>query len=714
MHRSVLKLRERYQLSYELPHEAYASHVYPRQSSNGSTVVVHGHEQGLRLVWYAGKGFKPKKDTLAPKVNGTSKSDPMVIDLDDDDEPTAAEDTAAPAEFEEDEEEIDPYVPYRDVVRYIDIPLGTPATRIAVPQIAKDIDQASPGAWPTIYSDRIIVAAACSDLALRIISAPLDPPAPEVQDPSKMDIQIVKLEGANSHQQFVSDIAITHTGTPSGEQEGADGQTQYRPQTRSQSQARQEPEDAHAVQWSLLIASISCTGSGLLLVHRLPIRRDQILAGPEYSVPFRRTYLATSSVSAELSFNTSPYPAERHSSLLVTLPSNSTVKVYQVFQQAHPRDRRGSNATDASISSTRSVRTGGTDRGRFLITLLPPFCQQDNEVTHRRKRILGAKWVAAGRAVIALLEDGEWGIWDLEAVGPTSTTSGANLIRGQGNISGIHGGSLTRFSATSHILPFAEIKQKSSHSQPQPSSGSLAPMTPSTRKVRSEGLFHGSKASTGANQPNAQVRGSIVVEEKSSTRPSHDECIIISYADEIIYVPSILAFWKGEAKPVRLPSIRLGGQAPRSINILTISASHDNPFSASSDFDTMPSTPDTLVQTSHRLILSLNPLSSSSSLANASTLNPAPPSDQTLLASGDLDVEGMDRMLEDMSGAGATKRPMNVFTKSVGFRIDEDGDGDGDIDMAASPTPAKAGPRITNGRNVFGGETPVPKRRIFT
>ncbi|EXJ60090.1 hypothetical protein A1O7_04241 [Cladophialophora yegresii CBS 114405] len=713
MRRSVLKLKEQYQLSYELPHEAYASHVYPRQSSNGSTVVVYGHEQGLRIVWYAGKGFKSKRDTPAPKVNGTSKSGPMVIDLDDDNEPTAAEDTAAPAEFEEDEEEVDPYAPYRDVVRYIDIPLGTPATRIAVPHIAKDIDQASREAWPDIYNDRIVVAAACSDLALRIISAPLDPLAPEVQDASKMNIQVVKFEGVNSHQQFISDIAITHTGTPSGEQEGVDAQTQYRPQTRSQSQARQEPEHNHSVQWSLLVASISCTGSGLLLVHQIPIRSGKILSGPEYSVPLRRTYLATSSVSAKLSFNTSTYPAERHSSLLVILPSNSTVKIYQVFQQTHPRGRRGSNATDASISSTRSTRTSGTDRGRFLITLLPPFCQQDNEFIHRRKHVLGAKWVAAGRAVIALLEDGEWGIWDLEAVGPTSSTSGANLIRGQGNISGIQGGSWTRFSAKSQIMPFAEIKQKSSHSQPQPTSESLAPMTPSTRKIRSEGLFHGSKLNTGANQPNTRPHGFIVVEEKSSSRPSVDECIILSYAEETIYVPSILAFWKGEAKPVRLPSVRLGGQAPRSINVLTTSASSDNPFSATSGFATTPSTPNMLIQTSHRLILSLNPLSSSSSLANASSQNPGPPSDQTLLASGDLDVEGMDRVLEDMGGAVVTKRPMNVFTKSVGFRIDGD-DGDGDVDMMGSPTPAKAGPRITNGRNLFGGETPVPKRKIFT
>ena len=673
-------------------------------------MIVYGHEHGLRIVWYAGRDFKPRKDVSVPRVNGTSKGDAMVIDLDDDDdEPTPAETAAPPAEFEGDEAEVDPHAPYRDVVRSIDIPLGTTASRIAIPHVARDIAQALPGVWPGIYSNRIIVAAACSDLSLRVISAPLDPPAPDVQEISKMDVRVVRIEGTNSHQQFVSDLAITHKGTPSEEHAVPEGQEQSRPQIRSQPQPKSDNVETDSVEWSLLIASISCTGAGLLLIHQIPIRNNQISSSTESSLPIRRTYLRTSSMGAKLSFNTSPYPAERHSTLLVTFTSDSTVKVYQVFQQSHPRDRRGSNATNDSVSTTRSTRSSSADRGRFLITLLPPFRQEDVEVAQRRKRVLDAKWIAGGRAVIALLEDGEWGIWDLEAVGPTSSTSGTNLIRGQQNISGIHGGSLTRFAVRSNISPLAGTKQKFSNSQTQPTSGSLAPMTPSTRKVRSEGLFHGSKLNNDTTTPSTQQTGTIYVQDKSSDRAYHDESVVISYANENIYLPSILSFWKGEARPVRLPNVRLGGQIPRSIGLLPNPASSDNPFS-----DNTSPIPDFFVQTTHRLILSLNPLSSRAGSADVSTQAVSSPSDQTLLVSGDLDVAGMDRMLDDMGGAAASKK-INLFTKSVGFRLNE-GDDDGDVDMTASPTPSKAGQRITNANTGlgFGGQTPVPKRRIFS
>ncbi len=640
----------------------------------------------------------------------------MVIDLDDDDEgdqPASTNAAAAPAEFEDDEEEVDPYAPYRNVLRYVDIPLGTAASRIAVPQLPKDTSQAPTEAWPSIYNDRVVVAAACSDLTLRLISAPLDPPAPEVQDSSKIDIQVVKIEGTNSHQQFVSDIAITHAGTLLDEQDTAEGHTLSRTQTRSQPPTEQDVKEGSSVQWSLLVASISCTGAGLLLVHQVPLRDSHISPSPDYSVPIRRTYFRTSSMGANLSFNSASYPAERHTTLLVTLPSDSTVKIYQVFPSHSPKERRGSNATDSSVSTTRSTRTFGSDRGKFLFTFLPPFDQDENAAVQRRKQVLDAQWVAGGRAVVALLADGEWGIWDLEAVGPASSTSGANLLRGQGNISGIQGGSMTRFAARSNVSPYIETKQKASNTQPQPTSGSLVPMTPSTRKVRSEGLFQGSKLNTDTTKQGTLQHGAIYVEEMSSNRLSYDESVLISYGGENHYLSSILSFWKGETKPVRMASIRQGGQASRSISLLPSSHSLRHSSSVTSLFDNVPSTPDFLIQTSNRLIFSLNPLSSQQALADPSS-NAAAPSDQTLLASGDLDVDGMDRMLDGMGNGDGTRKPMNLFTKSVGFRISgADDDGDVDTDMAASPTPTR-GLRITNGKTGSGGGTPVPKRRIFT
>lgn len=704
--------------SYELPHEAYCSHVYPRQSRNGSTVIIYGHEEGLRLAWYAGKPFKPaKKDVAPPKVNGNAKNDAMVIDLDDDDdEPATKEAPIAPAEFKEEDEEIDPAAPYRDIIRHVDIPLGAAATRIAVPPIPRDPAQTPPESWPAIYSNRIVVAVACSDFSIRVISAPLDPPALEVQDISKMDVQVLKIFGPTSHQDFISDIAVTHTTGISRDQDDVERQPRSTTQDDTQSKAT-SPSDTP--QWSLLIATISSTGAGLLLIHQVPFQSSKLLStAPEHFLPIRRHHLRSSTMGSKLAFNPSPYPAERHSSLLITLPAASCVKLFQVFPTS-PRERRGSTATADSASTTRSIRTGSGFRGKFLMTFLPGFAREDDAVNPKRRSVLDAQWVAGGRAVVALLEDGEWGVWDLEAVGPTSSNTGGNLIRGQGNISGIHGGSLTKFAVRSTISPVEETKPKTSHAESQPATGTLAPMIPSTRRARAEGLFHESKRHKSTSESQTR-KGRIYVDGNQSDRP-HDESAIINYAGENIYVASISSFWRSELKPVRLPALRTGGQQARSVSLLPRSTSQSS--GSAGIFGLATSTPDFLVQTDHRLILSVNPLSETSDTTNGSTrtaLSLAPEvSDQALLASGELDVDGMDRILEEMGGSGglaaSISKPMNIFTKSVGFQIDDEDEDDEDVEMA-SPTPAKFSsfkPR-TLSRPTTGARNQAPQRRIFT
>ena len=635
----------------------------------------------------------------------------MVIDSDDEEDESAMEHAKiTPAEFEKEEDEIDPLAPYHDIIRYIDIPLGAAGLRVATPHIVKDIVQAPPESWPSIYLERIVIAVACADSSIRVISAPLDPPAPEFQDVSTMDIHILKIFGPNSHQDSISDIAITHAPIAPSE-EDRDGQPVPRSQTRSQSKQRTSEIDGQ--QWSLLVASISCTGTGLLLVHQFPLQsKNKISTNPEHSLPIRRQYLRSSSLGARLAFNTSPCPAERHTSLLITLPASSCVKLFQVCP-TYSRERRGSTATVDSGSSTRSSRTSSTDRGKFLITFLPPFVQDNTAVIPRRKRVLDAQWIVGGRAVVALLEDGEWGIWDLEAVGPTSSTAGGNLIRGQGNLSGIHGGSLTKFAVRSNISPSTDTKKKSKNIQTQPTSGSLAPMTPSTRRIRSENLFQGGKGDL--NPSGSQLHsGSIYVEECPSNRPN-DDSITISYASENVYISSILSFWKSDTKPTRLPTVRLGGQQQRSFSLLHTSNNQNNPSPGLFGLGTRA--PDFLIQTNQRLILSVSSLTGPSATVDTATqtqiqMRPfdslPQPSDQTLLASGELDIDGMDRILDDMGGTNKPK-PMNLFNKSVGFRIDDD-----DVDMG-SPTPANySSLKMGRRTDATSKAQHSPQRRIFT
>ncbi|KAJ9646793.1 hypothetical protein H2204_000485 [Knufia peltigerae] len=730
MERTVLKQKDR----YDLPHEAYDAHVYPRQSSNGSTVVIYGHDEGVRIAWYAGKSFRPaRKDAVPAKVNGTAKADAMVIDLDDDDDDDRPRKghPPAPAEFEQEEQEIDPAAPYADFLRCIDIPLGTAAVRIAVPNIVKDLEQAPPESWPSLYLDHIVVTVACADLSIRLICAPLNPPAPGEEDASKLGIDTIKIYGPNSHQDFISDIAITHTASVQDEKDGSE-------QQQGSHVGSKADQSSISRQWSLLIASISSTGAGLLLIHQVPVQSHSISSAPEHHLPIRRQYLRSSAMSAKLAFNTCSYPAERHSSLLITLSSASCVKLYQVFP-TYSRERRGSTATADSVSTTRSTKTASSSRGKFLMSFLPPFLSNTSgNVTSRRKGVLDARWVAEGRAILALLEDGEWGIWDLEAVGPSSSNTGANLIRGQANISGIHGGSLTKFAIRSIISSPTETKQKTANAEEQPASGSLAPMTPSTRKVRSEGLFSGLKEDSTTSKPQ-NPRGSIYVEAVQSGRP-HDECAVISYGDENVFISSVQSVWRSDIKPVRLPAVKLGGQNPLRFSLLPKPRAGAE---SSGLFGISASTPDFFIQTNHRLILSVSPVTdavnatSNPSTHAAASLGPEA-SDQALLASGVLDVDGMDRLLDQMGGGGGRRgpttttttsfksRPMNIFTKSVGFQVDNDGDDDADeddenyagddVDVAmASPTPTKfASLKVGNSSRRFGPGSQVSQRRLFT
>lgn len=643
----------------------------------------------------------------------------MVIDLDDDDdvEPSTKEHPPAPAEFEQEEEEIDPAAPYPNFLRSIDIPLATAAVRLAVPNIVKDLEQAPPESWPSLYLNHIVVAVACADLSIRLIFAPLDPPSPGVEDASKLGIDTIKIFGPNSHQDFISDIAITHTVSVQDDQEGSEQQHQQGGHVSSKSE-----KSTDSRRWSLLIASISSTGAGLLLIHQVPVQTHSISSAPEHHLPIRRQYLRSPAMGAKLAFNTCSYPAERHSNLLITLPAGSCVKLYQVFP-SYSRERRGSTATADSVSTTRSTKTASSSRGKFLMSFLPPFLSDNRGlVTSRRKSVLDARWVAGGRAVLALLEDGEWGIWDLEAVGPSSSNTGANLIRGQANISGIHGGSLTKFAIRSIISSPTEMKQKTASVQDQPASGSLAPMTPSTRKVRSEDLFNGLKQDSTTSKPQ-NPQGSIYVEAVQNGRP-HDECAVISYGEENVYISSVQSVWRSDIRPVRLPAVKLGGQNALSFSLLSKPRADAE---SSGLFGISASTPDFLIQTNHRLILSVNPITNAVTTTNSSMQVPsslAPQaSDQALLASGVLDVDGMDRLLDEMGGGGGTAslkpKPMNIFTKSVGFQLDDENDADnddGDDDVAmASPTPTKfPSAKVGSSSRRFGPSSQVSQRRLFT
>ena len=120
----------------------------------------------------------------------------MVIDLDDDDDDEEEQSEPAklkPAEFEEEGEEIDPLRPHANILRYLEIPLGSVAMHIAIPSIPSDLDQMDQQSCPGPLLDRMLLAVACVDLSIRLLAVPLDPPHPDVVDAEDANVKTVKI-----------------------------------------------------------------------------------------------------------------------------------------------------------------------------------------------------------------------------------------------------------------------------------------------------------------------------------------------------------------------------------------------------------------------------------------------------------------------------------------------------------------------------------------
>lgn len=649
----------------------------------------------------------------------------MVIDLDDE-EPELGPSSTQPAEFEEQDEEIDPSEPYLKILRSINIPFGTAARHLAIPHMPSHVSQASVGAYPPIYSTHIIVAVACDDLSVRLVSLPLTPPPLEAKDLSTWGIQIVKIV-PTSHQDLLSSITITHTSTPADPEDDVDkGKSRSRSRSRLGTTTASTGTASGGQQWCFLIASTSPTAGGLLLVHQLPSTFDMAFNHlPESHVLLQRQHFRSPLIRSTIRFNSSVYPAERHSNILVTFPDGGCVKIYQALPDpnlAYSQGRRGSAATmDSTTSSSRSLPMSATRPGRLLVTLYTGFIESSESVSDsRRKRVLDAAWVLGGRAVVVLLEDGEWGVWDIEGAGPPSA-SNKNLFEGQENVSGIQGGALTRFSLRGLLTPPADQAPKTHQAEPKNTkSGRLAPMTPQTRKVRSDGLFRGSASGNpSAGTPGRFSHGCIHVTEhqtaNSSTTTAMNESILLSLGNINLSIPSLLALWRAEStgkgsldssgtvRPTPFTALQLGGEQQRSIAVLPqpSNATHHTLFGSKAGRLT-----DVIISTDNRLIMLVSPISephlSAPTSQGADGASARTDTDQLLLTQGNLDIDGVDRILDRMTNGSsqAVARP----SKSVGFDLDDDGD----VGMG-TPTPKNIG------RLARAGATPGRTRRaLFT
>lgn len=631
---------------YELPQRVHEATVYPVKAPNGSTILLYAHDTGVSVAWRGGRPLKkaappPKQAPKPQKVNGASSDAIMIIDSDDD-EPAKA--PAAPvmpkAEFEDEEEELDSDQPYPSIVQQIRLSFNTEVLHIAVPQVPTSSALRPADTIPAVFSKKLIFTATCADSTIRIVTLPLSPPPHSAKEKplsagSHYGEEVVKFHG---HQSIARGVTMTWTsrGEPSGRQETDDemdvdvpgdaGATPGRRRKTQQSRSGSRP--ATAAGFDILIATHSAEVGGLFKIWRFELNETSV-NGAHPIVPYKTVTLRKPASS--IAFNTAQYPKRRHSHLLIT-DLTGTARVYDPFAPAsRKRNASGQTEPGAFIATFKSAF-----EGMRSTSLTPP-------ILATRKSILDAAWASDGRHILALLADGEWGVWDCDQSGPSPPTDPATF-------------SLRGFVGTTD-------REASSNGPSSPKRGgrsSLAPMTPNTRRRKEDNLFHGS--SSGVAVP---LRGGVSVASSSSSNGTvSEDSVIIWYGSEVYRIADLAKFWTRNTSASRGQSLPGPGVAQvHDIPLLGESITSVVQFDTTAAASRMAIGRDILIAAEHRLIISAStnqPQERDLFAPTAAEEEASRLADQTLLTRGELDIGGMDRMLEDMESSGSGLKSLTM------------------------------------------------------
>ncbi|KAF3047613.1 hypothetical protein E8E12_010850 [Didymella heteroderae] len=634
------------QLRYELPQRVHEATIYPVKAPNGSTILLYAHDTGISVVWRGGRPLKkaapaPTQAQKPQKVNGASSDAIMIIDSDDDEPARPAPAQSMPqAEFEDEEEELDPDQPYPSIVQQVRLSFNTEVLHIAVPGVPSASALRSADTIPAIFSKKLVFTATCADATIRIVTLPLSPPPNSAKEKplstkSQYGEEVVKFHGHHSIARGVT-MTWTSRGEPSAKHESDDdmdvdtegtaGRTPGRPRRKQQNRSRSR--SATVAGFDILIATHSAELGGLFKIWRFELTETSV-NGAHPIAPYKSVTLRKPASS--IAFSTAQYPKRRHSQLLIT-DLAGTARVYDPFAPAsRKRSASGQTEPGAFVTMFKS-----TFEGMKSNSLAPP-------ILAKRKAIIGAAWASDGRHIVALLADGEWGVWDCDQSGPSPPTDPAAF-------------SLRGFVGSTE-------KEASSNGPSSPKRGgrsSLAPMTPNTRRRKEDKLFHGS--SSGIAVP---TRGGVTVAATTSqTGTVSEDSVVIWYGSEVYRIADLTKFWTRNASASRGQSLPGPGLTQiHDIPLLGESITSIIQFDTTTAASRMAIGRDLLISAEHRLIISAStnqPVERDLFAPTAAEEEASRRADQALLTCGELDLGGMDRLLEDMESSGSGLKSLTM------------------------------------------------------
>ncbi|KAL5594314.1 hypothetical protein BROUX41_001256 [Berkeleyomyces rouxiae] len=426
------------QFTYQLSRRVYDVKTYPVYSPQGATILLYGHENGVTIVWRGGRRLKAPN--IEPVSKEPAKAKPsaedavMVLDSDsDEDQLSTNSEPARPfvdaPEFED--EAVDE--PYPEIIQTLDLSLGTSVTHLAVPSMTPTrTSEDSAFAGIEQIKTHMVFSVACGSNDVYLVSVPLTPPS----HASKNRPELRKgLLAAQAGAGLWGESLTLLTG-------------QLHP-SRGLAIALIKPKAGSkpVVKSRVVVASHTREASGALRLWETTLG-EAVTSGRRPLESFQTEFLPH--VLTTISFNAT------HTSQLLAVSPQHGVRVYDFTLPPYPTE----DMTSGSFPS----------QGSWQLSLFQPFTKGFPV----RKSIVDAAWIAYGRAVLVLLADGTWGIWDVDGVSPKSSS-----LLGK-NKSGIVGGGITQFSVSGQIegtnlLRAGAADGKSPRSGAPPASSVFAP-----------------------------------------------------------------------------------------------------------------------------------------------------------------------------------------------------------------------------------------------
>lgn len=691
--------------SYHLPHLLYTAKVYPVKSPNGSTIIVYGHANGIRVLWSGGRPFKPsspepQKDQSRAK---NSQNDVvMILDSDEEEPPAKAEsDFKDEPQFEE-EEEADPLNPFPAIVQHLDLAFGTDVLHISFPPLPSS-SLLLPSTSSPLVSHRMIIAITCADHTVRVVTLPLMPPSPAKKRFEESRIQtrlafpgdgtwgeqVLTLGGPQGHEDISTAVSITLTpritttesNTEAVEEAPRIGAMATFKNQRKDSTTQSSIPNSDQQEWDVLVASISSESSGVLFVYRIPILSTSPTTrlATDHTMPIQTQYLSSHALT--ISFNPSPHSSKRHSHLLLA-DAAGCVRLYDCLSDSSNLALDRPNPTGSGTTSASSSWLVSLHLGYEHLRLRDSRGVEVTVHATKAKQFLDAKWVLGGKAILVLLSTGEWGIWDVEGAGPAAEKAGSSNepLRRRG----IQGGAKTRWNLCGRIEVSMSAPQLSrSSSKKSEGPVKFAPRTPRTRKAEEQIFFSGNSVGNFGH-----ARGQIAVRPSAMTSSwrAGSETVAFWLTGVLAVIPDLWSFWEnqlaksmnggignlldsdGQGRMIKFDGTQVRGETLCDVDIFPYAMetqSDKNADRRAGPRSTAGSRPSTslLISGGHHMVILSGPQSEPEADPEASFQDAG--TDLQMTVTGDMGLDRIDQALAEMDRR--EKRQLGGITKKVGF-----------------------------------------------